>query len=165
MPIVSNTSPILNLSIIDQLDLLRRQFAEVLIPPAVQMELKAETQLPGAVAIRQAMEAQWLRVVDLKNSHLARALALELDQGEAAAIALALEVGAAQILMDEHDGRARAKAMGVQPVGVLGVLLRAKREGYLSSVESALSSLRREAGFFIAEDLFQAVLVEAGERR
>jgi predicted nucleic acid-binding protein len=165
MPIVSNTSPILNLSIIDELDLLRRQFTEVLIPPAVQMELKVETQLPGAVAIRQAMEAQWLRVVDLKNSHLAHALALELDQGEAAAITLALELGTEHILMDEDDGRARAKAMGVQPIGILGVLLRAKREGHLTSVESALGDLRREAGFFIADDLFEAVLVEAGERR
>jgi predicted nucleic acid-binding protein len=165
MPIVSNTSPILNLSIIDKLDLLRRQFTEVLIPPAVQMELKVETQLPGAVVIRQAMEAQWLRVVDLKNSHLARALALELDQGEAAAIALALELGTEHILMDEHDGRARAKAMGIQPVGVLGVLLRAKREGHLSSVESVLWDLRREAGFFIADNLLEAALIEAGERR
>ncbi len=165
MPIVSNTSPILNLSIIDKLNLLRRQFTEVLIPPAVQMELKAETQLPGAIAVRQAMEAQWLRVVDLKNSHLARALALELDQGEAAAIALALELGTEHILMDEHDGRARAKAMGVKPLGVLGVLLRAKREGHLSSVESVLGDLRREAGFFIADDLLEAVLIEAGERR
>ncbi len=165
MPIVSNTSPILNLSIIDKLNLLRRQFTEVLIPPAVQMELKAETQLPGAIAVRQAMEAQWLRVVDLKNSHLVRALALELDQGEAAAIALALELGTEHILIDEHDGRARAKAMGIQPVGVLGVLLRAKREGYLSSVESVLGDLRREAGFFIADNLLEAVLIEAGERR
>ncbi len=165
MPIASNTSPIFNLSIIDKLDLLRQQFTEVLIPPAVQAELKVETQLPGAVAIRQALEAHWLRVVDLKNSHLARALALELDQGEAAAIALALELGTEHVLMDEHDGRARAKAMGVQPVGVLGVLLRAKREGHLSSVESALRDLRREAGFFIADNLLEAVLIEAGERR
>jgi predicted nucleic acid-binding protein len=51
---------------------------------------------------------------------------LELDQGEAAAIALALELEHRQILMDERDGRAKAKALGLQPVGVRGVLLRAK---------------------------------------
>lgn len=54
--------------------------------------------------------------------------------------------------------------MGLTPVGVLGVLLRAKREGDVASVKSAMLTLRREVGFFIADDLFQAILIEAGER-
>jgi predicted nucleic acid-binding protein len=89
---------------------------------------------------------------------------LELDDGEAAAIALALELDIRQILMDERDGRTKAKALGLQPVGVLGILLRAKRDGDLSSIEPAAHALRQEAGFFIAEDLLDAILVEAGER-
>jgi predicted nucleic acid-binding protein len=47
MPVVSNTSPILNLAIIGRLDLLRQQFSEVLIPPMVLQELKVDTELPG----------------------------------------------------------------------------------------------------------------------
>lgn len=94
MPIVSNTSPILNLAIIHQLDLLRQQFARILIPPAVLAELRVETDFPGAQAVRQAIQDRWLGVVELKNVHLAHALALELDGGEAAAIALAIELKA-----------------------------------------------------------------------
>ena len=164
MPIVSNTSPILNLAIIGQLDLLRQQFAQVLIPSAVRAELKPETTFPGATAVQQALQAQWLCESELKDVHLARALALDLDEGEAAAIALALELGVTQILMDEHDGRVKAKALGLQPVWLLGVLLRAKRDGTLDSVEAVMQRLRQQAGFFIADDLFDQLLREAGER-
>jgi hypothetical protein len=88
---------------------------------------------------------------------------LELDRGEAAAIALALELGVSQVLMDEADGRAVAKAMGLHPTGVLGILLRAKYEGKIPSVSDEMSRLRNEAGFFIAESLFRYVQREAGE--
>ncbi len=122
MPIVSNTSPILNLAIIGQLDLLRQQFAEVLIPSAVQAELKPETTFPGATAVQQALQAEWLRVAELKDVHLARALALDLDEGEAAAIALALELGAKRILMDEHNGAWRT--LGVRIPSAAGTVWR-----------------------------------------
>jgi uncharacterized protein len=164
MPIVSNTSPILNLAIINQLDLLHQQFAEVIIPPTVLLELKPETNYPGANFIQSALAAQWLKVVELTNPHLAQALMLELDQGEATAIALALELEHKQVLMDEREGRAKAKVLGLQPVGILGVLLRAKFASQITSVETVMQSLQREAGFFIADELFEAVLVEAGER-
>ncbi len=164
MPVVSNTSPLLNLAVIDHLHLLRQQFGEILIPPHVLTELKPDTGYPGVQQLEQALAAQWVRVVELKDSKLAQVLMLELDQGEAAAIALALEQEHHQILIDERDGRARAKALGLEPVGVLGVLLRAKIDDQLSSVKSAMQALRDEVGFFIANDLFEAILVEAGEQ-
>ena len=164
MLVVSDTSPILNLAIIGRLDLLRTQFVEVLIPPTVLAELKPDTEFPGANIVRQALQDQWLRPVGIKDDRLIQALRLELDQGEAEAIALSLELKAEYVLMDEREGREIAKAMGLAPIGILGVLLRAKRESSLDSVEQAMVALRQEAGFFIAEDLFSAVLVEAGER-
>lgn len=163
MPIVSNTSPLLNLAIINQLVLLQQQFIQVLIPPAVLTELKPESDLPGAQAIREALQARWLCTAELQDIHLARALGLELDQGEAEAITLALELGARQVLMDEHDGRNKAKSLGLQPIGVLGVLLRAKHDGNLDSVKAAMQALRYKAGFFIAQALFLEVLAQAGE--
>lgn len=88
---------------------------------------------------------------------------MELDEGETAAIALALEIDSKQILMDEREGRAKARALGLKPVGVLGVLLRAKREQQLTSIAEVLDRLRREAGFFVADELQAEVLREAGE--
>ena len=68
-----------------------------------------------------------------------------------------------QVLIDETDGRTAAKAMGLRPIGILGVLLRAKDEGKIGSVSHEMSRLRHEAGFFIAESLFQHVREVAGE--
>jgi predicted nucleic acid-binding protein len=163
MAAVSDTSPLLNLAIIRRLDLLQRQFSTVLVPPVVLSELKSDTDLPGAETIRLALHEGWLQVAEVKDTHLVQALALELDEGEAAAIALALVLGSVRILMDEHDGRAKAKALGLQPIGVLGILLRAKQGRQLESIQDAMRALRQEAGFFIADELFEAVLAYAGE--
>jgi uncharacterized protein len=164
MPVVSNTSPILNLAIIGKLDLLRQQFGEVLIPPMVLQELKVDTELPGVGPIRLALQNRWLQVVELSNTDIARALRRDLDNGEAEAIALALQLKLMTVLIDEHDGRAAARAMGLVPVGVLGILLRAKRTGNLDSVVTAMRALQDQAGFFINPDLFASLAREAGER-
>ena len=164
MPVVSNTSSILNLAIIGQLDLLSQQFGEVLIPPMVLQELKVDAELPGVEPIRLALQNHWLQVVELSNTDMARALRRDLDNGEADAIALALQLRLMTVLIDEHDGRAAAKAMGLVPIGVLGVLLRAKRTGNLDSVVTAMRALQDQAGFFINTDLFATLAREAGER-
>jgi uncharacterized protein len=163
MPVVSNTSPILNLAIIGQLELLHQQFDEVLIPPAVLSELKLDSELPGVELIRLALQHNWLRSIELSSVVVARALKRDLDDGEAEAIALALQLGLTTVLIDEHDGRAVAKAMGLTPIGVLGVLLRAKRTSNLDSVAAAMRAMQDQAGFFIADDLFASILREAGE--
>ena len=124
MAVVSDTSPLLNLAIIGRLDLVQQQFSAVLIPPIVLEELKVDTNLPGAETMRLALHTGWLQVAEVRDTYLAQALALELDLGEAAAIALALDLGSLRILMDGHDGRAKAKALGLLPIGVLGILLR-----------------------------------------
>jgi predicted nucleic acid-binding protein len=163
MPVVSNTSPILGLAAIAHLDLLRRQFERILIPQAVLAELKVDTNLRGAKVIHKALKQGWLEPRAVQNVNLARALALELDGGESEAIALALETNAPFILLDEHDGRVKAHAMGLNPVGVLGILLRAKKEKDIPSLKQALQSLRDEAGFFIGDELYHRVLFQAKE--
>lgn len=163
MPVVSNTSPILNLAIVGQLTLLKFQFDLVLIPFEVRAELKIDTEFAGAAAVRQALAEGLIQTMEIEAADLYRVLALELDQGESAAITLALEQKISAILIDESDGRAKARAMGLQPLGVLGILLRAKRAGHVKSVKEIMRALREEAGFFIDDGLSEAVLKEAGE--
>lgn len=163
MRVVSNTYPIWNLASIRRLDLLREQWHEVLIPAEVLSELRMESGYPETDRIRAALDAQWIRMTPLTSSDLKRSLMRELDEGEAAAIALALECRLSNIIIDEADGRAAAKALGLRPTGVLGILLRAKREGRIPSVAHEMRQLRDHSGFFIAESLFQYILAEAGE--
>ncbi|HRJ76011.1 MAG TPA: DUF3368 domain-containing protein, partial [Anaerolineales bacterium] len=82
---------------------------------------------------------------------------------EAEAIALALQLKADLILMDERDGRSVAKSMGLNPIGILGVLVRAKQAGTIQSVKEVLNKLRNEAGFYITDGLMQNILSEIGE--
>lgn len=163
MAVVSNTSPILALSAIEHLYLLQKQFDEVLIPEAVLAELKTDTDFRGTQVIRQAIEAGWLKVKSIQNTRLAQALAMEIDYGEAEAIALALETQSPIILLDEYDGRAKARALGLRPIGVLGVLLRAKQDGSIDSLRATISSLQKDVGFFVSEELCIAILKQAGE--
>jgi predicted nucleic acid-binding protein len=153
----------MNLASIGALDLLRQQFGEVVVPAAVIDELKLDSDYAGTSEIRAAMTTGWLRQVNLDDDKLARALRRELDDGEAEAIALALQLKIETILMDERDGRSIAKSMGLNPIGVIGILIRAKQNGSIKSVKDMLNKLKNEAGFYITDSLYHNILSETGE--
>lgn len=163
MLVVSNTSPIMNLAIVDQLYLLQKQFGEVVVPMAVIEELKLDTDYSGTDRIRTAISEGWLRQETVKNTQVIQALKRELDNGEAEAIALALQLKTTQILIDEREGRSIAKSMGLNPVGVLGILIRAKDEGEVKSLKEVLEKLQREAGFYLTDKLLKEILSDVGE--
>ncbi len=89
---------------------------------------------------------------------LAEALSNELDIGEAEAIALAVEIQAAQVLIDERRGRLVASRLNLRYTGILGVLVEAKSQGLIAAVKPLLDALINEAGFWVAEPLYNSVL-------
>ncbi len=165
MPVVSNTSPILNLAIIGEISLLRDQFGEILIPGAVLEELRVEENLPGSQGVHDAIKAGWIRIETVKQDPLVRAMQRDLDKGEAEAIALAMQVNAGWVLMDERDGRKAAKSMKLKVVGVLGILLKARREGRLRSLKQAMDRLREKAGFYVKADIYSEIIQEWEKER
>jgi predicted nucleic acid-binding protein len=96
-----------------------------------------------------------------KNHELVQALRQELDAGEAEAIAL--EIEADFLLMDEHLGREAALHMGVRCIELIGVLVEAKRNGAVGQIRPLLNTLRDVAGFWVSEALYQRVLQDEGE--
>jgi len=165
MLVVSNTSPILNLAIVGRLSLLQQQFGAVMIPQAVLNELRIGENLPGSHSVKKAVEEGWLQVVPVRDRALVRVLNRSLDRGESEAIALAIQVEGGLILLDERDGREIAKSLDFKVTGLLGVLLRAKLDGQLPSLRQAMEGLQQQAGFWIDEALFAALLREGGEAR
>lgn len=163
MPVVSNTSPLLNLAIIGRLSLLHQQFEEVWIPPAVRRELRPEEDIPGSHAVREATALGWLRVEKVADAALVKVLQRELDEGEAEAIALGLQVEADWLLLDEREGRRVAKSLKLKVTGTLGILLRAKYAGQLESVRETMEQLQQQSGFRIGPELFAELLEKAGE--
>lgn len=153
MIVVSDTSPITSLLQTGHAELLPMLFGEVLIPPAVQAELlRFHATLPD-----------WLSVRAIVDHQQADELGSRLDQGEAEAIVLAEECRADYLLIDEKLGREQAQARGVAAIGLLGVLLLAKRAGHLVSVAELIHELKTVAGFFVSERIKSIVLQAAGE--
>ena len=158
MLVVSNTSPILNLAIIDRLSLIREQFTTVTIPKGVLEELRVGENLPGSKKILDALDAKWLQVEEVQDSAMLRILKRELDAGEAETIALALENSAKWVLLDESEARRIAKDLGLRITGVLGILLRACRQERIPSLRAEMEHLREKAGFYISDHLFEELL-------
>lgn len=161
MIVVSNTSPIINLLHIGKLELLQLLFGEVVIPEEVRYELLEKGAYPKDSA--QIRKAGWLRTEKIVNADLLKALKSELDDGEAAAIALAIEKNADLLLIDEKAGRALAAHFDVEMAGVLGVLVIAKRKKLIRAVSPLLNNLLKKAGFRVSDTLKGTILSLSGE--
>jgi predicted nucleic acid-binding protein len=149
--IVSGTSPINNLAAINHLHLLHQLYGTVFIPEAVYREL-TDPNFPVAGAT-EVQTFDWIQ-----TRTLVEALSNELDIGEAEAIALAVEIQADQVLIDERRGRLVANRLNLRYTGILGILVEAKSQGLIAEVNPLLDALINEAGFWIAEPVYDRVL-------
>lgn len=158
--VVSDSSPIRALSHLGLLDLLPQVFGEVLIPPAVAQELADTT---SHFAPFDAARSKVLTIRQPHDQQRVRALLKVLHQGESEAIALAVEVNASAILMDEMAGRSVAKSEGLTPIGVAGVLIAFKRQKLIPSVVPLLDRLIKDINFFVSPTLRAETARLAGE--
>lgn len=157
--VVVNSTPIISLAILDQLDLFRILYSRVLIPPAVYDEVLAGgPSRPGGA---QLEAASWIERVQLQDPRRADLIS-DLDRGEAEVIALAQEVDADLVVIDERLGRRHAKRLELLVTGTLGVLLKAKNEGTLTKIAPLIEALQ-QGGIRLASDLVDRVLALAGE--
>ena len=161
MIVVSDTSPILNLARIGRLELLPALYHHVIIPSAVYDELVASKRdLPPAIDLASE---RWLTVATPADQAKVQKLRAELDPGEAAAIALAIERRADLLLVDERRARRIAIASGLTVTGLLGTLARAKRSGLIPLAKPVLDELIQTARFWIGPELYREVLDALGE--
>lgn len=161
MIIVSDTSPVSNLILIERLDILQKLFTEIIIPPAVDVEIRALKQFGKDLSEYET--AEWIKVTAPKNLQKVRTLQINLDEGEAQAIALALEINCNLLLMDERIGTNIARQEGLQTVGLVGVLIKAKEEKIIEEVREILNNLKNIAGFWLGKKLEKKILEELNE--
>lgn len=158
---VSNTSPIFYLSTIGHLDLLRQLYGEIVIPTTVFNEI---TDVGNTdVSAKVVPTLSWIKTRSATDRAFVNTLRAELDPGEAEAIALAVELNADRLLMDERLGRAAAMRVGLQVTGVLGILIAAKRNNLIQEVKPLVDALIAEVGFWIDTRLYVEVLQAVGE--
>ena len=159
--VISDSSPIMNLAIIGQLPLIQELFGEIVIPEEVWDELVIEGK--GKPGTNEIQKSRWIKVGKVKNDSLLKTLSKDLDVGESAAIALAIERKANLLLLDETDARNIAEFYGLTKTGVIGVLMKAKKKNLVKEIKPILEELRTQAHFWIKPDLYYAILSEMGE--
>ncbi len=157
--VIVNSTPIISLALIDQLELLKHLYGEILIPPAVQAEVHAG----GSSGIGRAhlQQASWIQMRSLQDPRRADLLS-DLDRGEAEVIALAQEINADLVIIDERLGRRHAERLGLTLTGTLGVLLRAKEQKFVSAIGPLIERLR-QGGIRLSEAIVTEALKLAGE--
>jgi predicted nucleic acid-binding protein len=157
--VVADASPLHYLILIEQQDLLARLYTAVVIPPQVAEEL-SRPSTPVSVRAWIRSPPAWLTV----DARLLGERIRNLDPGEADAIALALQLGADVLLIDEQRGRAEARRLGLRPLGVVGVLEQAAQRD-LVELESAVNRLVSTTNFRIAGRVIDEILIRDRQRR
>lgn len=132
MKVVSNSTALVHLSAIGQLDILRQRFGEIYIPEGVYHEVVvAGAGKPGAVEVAQAA---WIHTATVTDKTALALLRSVLGAGEAESIVLALEMSADLIILDDKAARQFALAQGLRVSGTIGVLLEAGKRGEIDFV-------------------------------
>lgn len=147
MSVVSDTTAITTLLKAGQVELLHELFENVFVPQAVWDELKAfHSNLPDFIELRAVSDSSQR----LPGTEF-------LGRGEAEALLLAKELNARLLVTDDRKARAAAKKLNIVCVGLVGVVIHAKRIGKISSVRDLLEIIETKGGLYLSD----AVVAEA----
>ena len=163
MIVISDTSAITNLAAIGHLQLLPQLYNQVTIPEAVYRELvDIDPPVPGTLEVQTSC---WLEVRQVANRKVVERLQNEvrLDPGESEAIALALDLRAELLLIDERRGRAEANRLGLRITGLLGILIEAKQRNLIVAVKPLMDALIATSEFRVSLTLYTQILAMVDE--
>lgn len=158
--IVVNTSPWIALSVCGQVPLLRKLYTNVYVPFSVKEELLAGGK--QGIGVNELKECPWLKIEKVIDFEKVRLL-YELEQGEAEVIVLAKEKKIKKVLIDEKVARLQARILGLDVIGTLGLLLKAKRKGLVSSIKPLIKKIL-DNDIWIKDEIVQGILRDAGEK-
>jgi uncharacterized protein len=148
---VCNATPLIHLSRIGRVELLRELYTEILVPSAVLDEIIRDP----SVALDAAFTSGWLKRVSANNREQVDQIERDLGgRGEAEVIAVALEIEGAIVLIDERAARTYARSRGLQVLGTVGAVLNAKRRGLIERATPLLDDLRR-SGFWLDDATYR----------
>ncbi len=156
--IVSNTTPIISLLKLSQLNILKELYSEILIPYAVFQEIEDGK---NKRYYQDISKIDWIKIVEIQDRQAIKYF-LDLDAGESEAIVLATEIGADLIIIDEKLGRFHAKHADLKVTGTIGILIKAKMQGIVRDLKPLLYELT-EKDVWISEKLIEEILKQVGE--
>ena len=158
--VVSNSGPLIALATVGKLELLHSLFGRICIPEAVYSEvvIRGKGQ-PGSTEVDAA---EWIETLAVRDAFSVSLLREELDAGESEAIALAQELWASFVLLDDGVARRKTQRLGLRVIGTLGVLLMCKEARWIAQVKPVLDELR-QTDFRMSLRVYREVLLKASE--
>lgn len=161
MIVVADTSVLLNLALIGEIDLLQNLFGSVIAPQAVHDEFARLAASSGRFA--GLSMPLWVSSQRVSDATLVAQLRATLDAGESEAIALAIQIHADAVLMDETEGRCIAQARGLRTIGIVGILIQARHAGLVNELGPLFLALRELAKFRLSATIVNEALRACGE--
>ena len=156
--VIVNSTPVIGLANIGKLDILRQMYGAITIPQAVFDEIKSPSVQRQVNANRD-----WIRVEQISDTSQKQMYRAKLHAGEVEVMILAQEKKADLVILDDNAAKKTAKFLGLRVIGILGILVLAKKRGYIKEVSPVLGALKRD-GFFVSNDLCDLVLRQADEK-
>jgi len=147
--VIADTSCLIALSKIEAIDLLEKLYQEVFITEEIAKEFGDE--LP-----------HWIKIERVRNQKYQQLLDLYLDPGEASAIAFALDLENVLLILDDLKGRKEAERLGLTFTGTLGVLFKAKKQGFVKELKPFIETLKM-VGFRISKNIEEEILKRSEE--
>lgn len=159
-PVIANSTPLIALAKIDEIDHLKGIYSQIVVPKAVYEEVAISGK--GKTGGVEITRAEWIKVKEVREEKIKKLLQMELGRGEAEVIALACEINADLVIIDENRGRGIAQMFGLKVTGTIGTIIEAKNRGLLNNVQEKLDGLIN-AGIWVGEDLYEDALILSGE--
>ena len=147
--VIANSSIIIAFSIIEKMEILKELYQEIIIAEEVKNELLKGINKSGADFLRY----KWIKVKKVKEPKLKEYLSYNLDIGEAETIALAEELNADLVLLDDYLGRKFALLRNLKITGTIGILIKAKQKGLINQVKPLIDKLILN-NFHIDDELY-----------
>ena len=147
--IIADTSCLIVLSNIKELDILHRLYGSITITPEVASEYVYE--LPA-----------WIKIKTAKDKLTQLVLEMQIDKGESSAIALALEIPNSTLILDDYKARRVALHLGLTFTGTMGIIIKSKLNGIIPSIKPLLKKIK-QTDFRLADEIELQALKEAGE--
>jgi predicted nucleic acid-binding protein len=144
--IISDTTCLIGLTNIGQIDILRKLYGSITITPEVMKEYGTSL-------------SEWVAVQEVIDSNKITVFSKFVGLGESSAIALVMETENSLLIVDDRRARQFALGLGLEITGTLGVLIQAYEKGIIQNIDSIISKLR-EIGFRLpanAEALINAI--------
>ena len=159
--VIINSTPLIALSHINKLNLLKMLYNQVYIPQAVFDEISVKEDSICKIQVKQSLD--WIKVLKIKNTMAKEFFKAQLNDGEVEVMILAKEICANLVVIDDKNAKKHAKYLGLNVTGTLGILLKAKQQGIIQEIKPLLMELI-DKGIYISDNIINICLKAANEK-